>query len=449
MIINRDIINENIIYDGHSKQDICNRINRWKRLIKYNYGLKKGDTVCLLLLKVDINHIAAAIAIAELGMKLFLTNKPISMETIHATKMAIHGPMDLTIQSKDIYGEPWPPEHHELVRLYSKKICQEEEIYGIDSDEDITDNVEVSPDDPYLFGSTSGTKSTSKPILWSHKDCFFVSETNVKHTIRMTSQSVSYNTLNMHHTAAMLAYLLPALMVAETHYSMWVTKDNIPEYVDNIIKFGVDNTIVHIAILPSILQEIEKRKEEFTKRITFLCAGFSLTKNEYDVCKRLPVNFNSGYGATEIGGPTILFVDDKTEYIPKNIGKLVEGYKFHFEGDDIFVSSRLWNGEKRKIEDNITFDGENYYYEGRKEVLPDLHPFDFRPVLNDNFEDWLLLYRDGQPDLIIWNHEPVNFENSYIPLNRFCRKIFFLDKTQFMDSTKLSMEQVRAYVENN
>ncbi len=100
MLVTRDIINGNINFDGYDKNFICKRINKWKYLFKEKYKLQKGDVVCLLIVTVNIDHLASAIACAELGLKILYTNKPVSMETLHATKLAIYGPADqlFTIQ---------------------------------------------------------------------------------------------------------------------------------------------------------------------------------------------------------------------------------------------------------------------------------------------------------------------------------------------------------------
>ena len=450
MIINRDIIRDDIVYDGHTKQQICALINRWKRLLLYKYNLNKGDKVCVKLFPVDIEHVAVVIAIAELGMQVFLANKPVCMETIHATKMAIHGPVDLTIHDPEFMGEPLRPEHYEMVRRYSKKSCNRSEINEINDDTDLDEEIPVYPHDIFISTSTSGTSKTSRPINFTHHDAYFAVKTNAEQTIRLSEDSVSFNTVNMHHAGSMLAYLLPALMTAKTHHSMWVAWNNIEEFTDKLIETQTDCTLVHAMHFDSVLASLERKKDRIQNRITFAVSGFPLTKEHYDYCKRVPVNFNTAYGATDIGGPFILFVDDTTEYIPNNIGKVVPGYNVSVHEDGTWVQSVMWNGERRKLEDKLECHGDYYTFIGRDEVLPKLFPIDFRPVLNDTFDDWILLYNDNeQPALVIWDeYEDIDFSQSTVQLNRLCRKIVFLNKNDFMGETKLNMEQVRAYVKD-
>lgn len=116
----------------------------------------------------------------------------------------------------------------------------------------------------------------------------------------------------------------------------------------------------------------------------------------------------------------------------------------------MWVSSELFNGERRKLEDKVVFDGQRYLFYGRNENLPKLEPFDFRPILDETFDEWTLIYNEGdRADLIIWDeHESIDFSDAMIPLDKLCRKICYLKKADFMGETKLNMEQVRAFVED-
>lgn len=450
MIINRDIIRDDITYDGHTKQEICALINRWKRLLRYKYGLQKGNTVCVHLYPVDIYHVSLVMAIAELGLQVFLTNKPVCMQTLHATKIAMYGPVDLSIHDPDFKGDTLREEHFVMIDRYSKQVCDWREIHDITDDSELEETIEVLPEDIFVSTSTSGTSKRSRQILWSHKDTYWISKRNADYCLRLTEDSTVYNTVNMHHIGSMLTFLLPGLMAAKTHHHIWMTWENADEFVDKLIETRTDTTLVHALYFDRILHALEQKKDKLNKRVTFSVTGFALKEWHYEYCKRVPVNFNSGYGATEIGGPFILFVDDKTPYVPNNIGHAVPGYDVSVQGDDMWVASELFNGERRKLEDKVVFDGEHYLFYGRNESLPKLEPFDFRPILDETFDEWTLIYNEGdRPDLIIWDeHESIDFSNAMIPLDQLCRKICYLKKADFMGETKLNMEQVRAFVED-
>lgn len=454
MIIDRNIINDNINYDGYTKQDICNKINRFKRLFKYKYGLQKGDTVCVLLLEVDITHVACVIAIAEMGLKLFLANKPVCLDTVHATKMGIYGPMDLTVtKTLDPFGNEWNPAHTEMIKRYSKQHCDPKELDELHTDDDITLDYTVDPSDILIFGSTSGTTlQKSKPVYYSHKHAYEWHMTNALHSNRINSDSRVMITLNLHHASSLLAYLTPALQVVDNCYNYFIADmPNIPEFVQRLIDHRIDHTMVHAMYFEEVLSEIEKRKDDFQNRVTFLVTGFPLTEDKYDLCKRAPININSIYGSMEVGGVFSNFVDENSVYKENNIGHVVQDYEVFEEEDGMYVIYHPRDEVKRKLNDIIYYDGESYIYVRRDEELPKLYPFDFRYFLVDVFNDWTLIYRDGQPDLVVWDEyeNGVDFSNAAVNLPGLVRKIFYLKKKDFMDSTKLSMEQVKAYVENN
>jgi len=451
MIIDRNIINDNISYDGYTKQDICNKINRWKRLLTYKYGMQRGDLVCVLLLDVNINHVACILAVAELGLKLFLANKPVCMETVHATKMAIYGPMDLTITDKYYFGEEWPEAHNVMVNRYSKQVCYSDEIDTLRTDEDVTINYTVDPSDIFLFGSTSGTTlTTSKPVFVKHGDAYSWHMTNALYCNRISEDSVIMNTLNLHHASALLAYLTPALQVVEEHHSFFVDHSNLEEFVDRLIEYNVDHTMVHVMYLDSVLRVIERRTDEFNKRVTFLVSGFPLPKEKYDLCKRAPVNFNSIYGSTELGGFLSNYVTDQSVFKENNLGQVVQDYTVEINDTGTYVTYHRRDDVARKVDDNIEYDGESYVFKGRIEPLPPYMPFDYRFLLNETFNDWTLIHREGMPILVIWDeHENIDFSKATINLRDLFHEIFYLKKQDFMDATKLSMEQVRAYVEKD
>jgi hypothetical protein len=305
----------------------------------------------------------------------------------------------------------------------------------------------ATEDDIYIFTSTSGTQATSRPIYWTHKD-FMVFINKMISSLRMTEKSVVYNTVNMHHLGSFAGHLVPALATANYHRSLWLTQNNLEEFVDRIIAEEVDNLHVSRVFLGKILKAFEQKKHLFKKRVTFFVTGFLLTEEHHQISKTLPVNFLSCYGAAEIGPVFIDYVDEKSEYIPNNLGKLISGINITNENGDWYIQSDLWSGKKKQLPDEIEFDGENYLFCNRSGIPEKLEPFDFRPILNDTYEKWTVIYRDGPPDLVIWNEAPVDFSKSSIRLDLWCRKIAFLNEDDFMGANKIAMEQVRAYMEH-
>jgi acyl-coenzyme A synthetase/AMP-(fatty) acid ligase len=113
MRITRHIIRQDITYEGRTYDELCTRINRWKTLL-LSRGAKKGDLIALAILDMNLTHISAIFAIAELGMKLLVIDKPVKYETLHMTKMALFGPVDFALECNIAAGYPWPVSYTHL-----------------------------------------------------------------------------------------------------------------------------------------------------------------------------------------------------------------------------------------------------------------------------------------------------------------------------------------------
>ena len=206
MLITRDIINPDLNYHGKTKAELELLINRWKRLLVHRYQAQRGQTLALGIFTVNHNHLALIFAASELGMKLFLLTKALSMETIPATKLGIHGPVDITIaQDFD------PRDHHwSMFSRYSKHVVHESEIDTYLDDGNF-DPWEIDSNDALIFASTSGTTGISKPVMFSHNDVYEISKRNIS-VFKFDKTSVVQHLTNMHHASSMLTSLMPALM---------------------------------------------------------------------------------------------------------------------------------------------------------------------------------------------------------------------------------------------
>jgi len=211
-MINRNIINPDVNYQGHNRKEIFSLIDRWKKLL-LQHDTKKGDVIALAIMSVNLNHVAAIFACAELGLKLFLFSRPISSETLHATKMGQFGPMDFTIVEEYMWDEDY---NRQMFERYGGKIIWQNEIDDIPECEEVLGE-EVGPDDVFLFASTSGTTGSSSPVYVTHKDFYETALRSAK-VFNIQKESVLIHNMNMHHASAMMTYLIPGLMVADTHY---------------------------------------------------------------------------------------------------------------------------------------------------------------------------------------------------------------------------------------
>lgn len=442
-VINRHIINPDINYDGANRDDLFRLINRWKRLLHIKHGLTKGDVMALGIFDVNHNHLACLFAAAELGIKIFIMTKPIARETISATKMAIFGPMDITICQEKI--QPDDP-HLEMWKRYSKKLCLETEIDEITDDTDIT-SVYVDESDPLIFTSSSGTTGDSRPRYFSHYEAYETSYRNIT-AFDYHEDDVILHTTNLHHCSAMLAYLFPTLMLCKTHYygtiafgdghyfSKWQTPENfVSEY---ILKNKVNNVFctnkMFLELLLSAMPAFD-----IPHRVSLNVSGFVATENLYLAAKELPVRIFCHYGSVDTGQPLLVNTIDKDSvYEEKYLGKQVDDF-YVIKNDK--VTSKLWSGT-RDVSDELTINGDKYYFESRKEAPPiDIEIYNYIAEQIPSFD----IIKASKLYLVIWDQDRHDFHE---PLTKHVfDKIVFLNKKDFFVDTKISMEQLTAYLE--
>ena len=92
-ILSRDAISRGrgSVFDNVGKPEICREINKIKNLL-LETGARKGDIVTINIMVVNIRHVAAIFACAELGLPLIILNSPATKESLPFTKLALHGP---------------------------------------------------------------------------------------------------------------------------------------------------------------------------------------------------------------------------------------------------------------------------------------------------------------------------------------------------------------------
>ena len=448
-VINRHIINPNINYDGANRDDLFCLINRWKRLLNVKYNAQKGQTLALGIFDVNLNHIACLFAAAELSLKIFIITKPIARETIHATKMGIFGPVDITV-SQDL--EP-SDLHVEMFERYSKQICYESEIDLVTDDTDI--DIFPEPDDHLIFASTSGTTANSKPVLFTHREVYEISKRNIS-VFGYTKNSIIQQTVNMHHASAMLTYLFPTLMVSDKHYvgaiawgphlckRYWTPKYFIEEcLVDN----KVDNVIcANFFLLKFIIMGFTQADRLPEHRIRLNMSGFPATEEIYKLAKEYPIDFISHYGSIDTGIPLLVnHITENSEYDHNYIGNTVDDF-YRIKGNTI--NCDLWAAPKQ-LPDPLLLTDKGYYYQGRNvdTILIDTELYE---ILDTQVEDYDIVSMNKSIILVIWNENVLDIthvKGTFI--SAIFSKIVHLNKEDFMVDTKVSMEQLRAYLEHH
>ncbi len=434
MRITRDLIPEGLTYDGFTRDEIIVRINSWKNLLR-SRGAKRGDLVALAILEVNINHISAIFAIAELGMKLLLIDKPVAKETLHMTKMAAFGPVDFTLACNMAMSRP-EDLHYQMIETYSKQVIREEEFvaWGDFAESEIL----CEENDYFLCASTSGTTNKSRPVYFTHKEIITISRRNIS-VFKFTPESCVLHTRNMHHASSLLTFLLPSMMVSKTHhyaYMFWSPDYMLDVCEKHIIPLGIDRILcANMFDLVKMSTSLRESKK-LDKKLLINISGFTVTQTLVDMTKEFEIEFVSHYGSIDTGIPLLVnHVTADSEFEKHYLGVSPDDfYSMEIINGLTHISCEMWDAP-RTISDNLEQRENKWYYGGRKNKDP------IEQFISSVTEEYSLVNLNGNRYLVLWDKtETDHFANIDF------KDILYLDKEKFTVDTKINMDQLREYV---
>ncbi len=433
MRITRDIIRKDITYEGFTYGEFCSHINRWKTLFR-SRGATRGDLVALAILEMNLNHVSAIFAIAEMGMKLLVIDKPVTEQTLHMTKMAIFGPVDFALEC-DVARKS--PLHHEMVVTYSRQIIHESEYIHWQDDSETEIGCEES--DKFLLASTSGTTSRSKPIWFTHKELYKISKRNVD-VFKFEPDSCVLHTRNMHHASSLLTFLLPALMGSKKHYFayMFATTTSFAQICeDEIIPQKIDRLLCgNMFDVAKLIESLNRVNGNIPKKILINISGFTVTKVLVDYVKKYNIEFMSHYGSIDTGIPLLLnHITADYEFEPSRLGVQPDDfYVMNNREGFTEISCDMWESS-RIIQDNLEQRDGVWYYGGRLDRDP-IENF----VSSITSEYTFVLVGDSK-HLVLWEDiDSTKFDDLAIA------GVHYLDKETFTVDTKINMDQLREYL---
>jgi len=457
-VINRNIINPNINYNGLDRNSLFLLINKWKSLL-LKRGACKGDVIALAIMSVNPNHVAAIFACAELGLKLFLFSRPIARETLHATKMGTFGPLDYTIVEEYMWNEDY---NREMFERYGGEIIWQNEVEDCSAEDPMS--ADVSPSDTFLFASTSGSTGVSKAVYVSHED-FLKTAVRSARVFNIQKDSRLVHNMNMHHASAMMTYLIPGLMFADTHFYGQVTDRDVfdgeitysPEkFVQFLLREKITHTMCGFPIMINLFAKLIKQyKEQWSNKIIMNISGFTVPERFYQHAKETPFVFYSHYGAVDVtlGSPLLLNkVDSNSKYEPNLLGKQPDNFfEVNFDDLGVSVTSKLWEGPKR-MSDRLDKVGDMYFHIGRSEWSGEYLKWndELGDIVKEQHGDYLLVVIEKASFLVLWDAEKeYDFEMNTTPIKRLVNHVVYLKKQDFQVDTKIDMAQLRAYLEHH
>ena len=369
-MINRDIINEFIDYDNHDRVKIDSLINRWKQLL-HKRGAAQGDLVAIAILNVNVWHVSALFACAEMGLRVLLLDAPAHKDSLPYTKIARFGPARFCIDDgsgRTLYDGL----HQKMITEYSDEILTPKDASDQPNQNIDTD---VSPDTPFLVSSTSGTTKFSRKIEFTQQEVYEMSERNID-IFRFKKESTVLHTKNMHHASAMITDLIPSLMVSDRHYSMTLADRNDwhPRNVMEINRFIVKHRVTHM-IVPNrdVLKWLLSMNVRYLYTVNMNMSGFTMGREFVEMAEKHNIRFIQHYGSIDTAIPLMVrYVTSETKEQRDNCLGQIPDYEYivdvnRFDGR-LTVMKPGWI-EPKVMGDHVEFDDKTcrYYHVGRTE----------------------------------------------------------------------------------
>ena len=431
-MLTTNIINDSLDYDGHTKSDIISLTNRWKHLLKNKYNAEKGDKLAISIMEVNVNQIALSFAAAELGLILFILDFPVNPQTIHKTKLGLFGPVKFTVECDWLKSHPI---HHIMVERYSENVLHEDDILNYYEEcEDEFNELHT----PYLLGSTSGTTSDSKPVLFTQNEVYTISKRNID-VFKFVKDDKVVHSKNMHHASSILTHLFPSLMASDNHRNIVMNPMTVEHisgwFADEIVKWQPTKMMmINMRCMDIFLKAIPK----LDTTLLINMSGFTVPDYFVGLCEENNIEFISHFGSIDTGIPLLVnHVTKDSDWTKSSLGCQPDDfYTMELVDDRVVVNCELWPN-KRLLGDQLNKKGNTWIHMGR----------DKKHVL-DNF---VSKHYAGEFDivgedlhLVLW--EPtVSYDTDRINTNIF-RTITTLNKKDFTTETKVNMDQLRGYL---
>jgi len=479
-VITRDFINPNFKLQGDnsliSKSQLVDMIRYWKILLWEKYQLRKGSKVGIACLEVDAYHISLIFACSELGCQFVSLDHPISQATINKTKAAMFSPIDLGIVDDILVKDGL---HQKMLETYCKQVAPLSvfDSYNI-ADHGlfltVADFYFCQEDDVLFLASTSGTTSESTRVPYTHK---YTAQLSVRNSVIFNHKNHSrvIHTRNMHHASSLLLHFLPTLYACSNHWHKYFNSndhESMDKFIDMLINFQINFCLLDNRFnLDSIIKKLKYRKICFDHSIEFNISGFLLDRQLQDNIADHNITVVSTFGSVDTGVP--LFINRLTR--DTDPFSLTDGLIGYFPDDDFY---RLTISEgsvqvdcpghwhARTLNDCIKEKNNVYYHLHRSNTITfENLSFDLvsltgfvQQLLNNTDLSVVVDLKNQSLYLVIWNNfvtielhalKQALIDSKFKNCASFFKKIKNLNKKQFTIDTKVSVDQLRGYLQAN
>lgn len=221
--INQNFVSDNFIFtdirsvglDTYTKDDLIERINFWKYILKYKYNAVSQESILIGLQIIGIDYFAIILASAELSLKIVVVDYN---RTDKFKNVEYKDPKTKLLAPIDIFLHDFPAELIEVDDAFTKyaffKKHSVRTYSTLDASNFTIDNVlysevlaiQPSPTDILFRVTSSGTTDVPKVIEHTHE---FISAISLRNSKAYKGTAVHVSNLN--HGASASVTLLPVL----------------------------------------------------------------------------------------------------------------------------------------------------------------------------------------------------------------------------------------------
>jgi len=469
MIVSRDLVSKNFDCVEGNKADLVGKIDTWKHILHEQCKAKKGESILIGLVVVNIDYLAICIAAAELSLKIVVVdyNRSDDFKDIefYDSKTTLLSPIDIFLH--DIPSDDLSEcnKHNFFVNCAVRSYNIHEDIKRIyPTAKQLVELNKIQPDpsDIILRCTSSGTTGTPKIVEHTHEFMAAISKRNSK---KFAGKCMHIKNLN--HGSSIAVYLLPSLVSdAVTEHVFYDVDEDIEfdGFVKDIEQHKEDLEYI-IFPYPYMIDkfiEASVRQGIAWPLLNVQTLSYIQDSAKQAIQQGVFKSITSIFGSNETSGAVVeCYIDeDSTDKDSSHFSIVDDFYKIEIKENNLIgVTLPFYDTE---IVTNDVFEIENGYYihKGRNDLIKiDGEIVDIKVIndINNKYQNAYIVTDSVMNCLYLafWDevipddyNEIINYINKEFKKVKV-NKIAAIKKKSFMSGIKIDNELIREYFRNH
>ena len=472
-IITRNIIPENFKFHTldavYTKSQLVDMIRFWKIILWEKYGARPGQSIGIYMGDTGLSYTSLVFAVAELGLTAIVLDSAVAEETLHKTKAAMFSPIDIGVYAAINYGTI--SLNYKMMQTYCKQVMLEKEYHSYTITDDnlyaeIVDKFFCNEETVFIMASTSGTTSDSNPVPYTHRQSYLLSKRNTQ-SFGHRADERALHLKTMHHASSALIFFFPTFMTIENHYTIPTPSLDIDAalvLIECITKNKINRILIaHQLALDQLFAVLDDYVFDYYFEI--IITGVLLTNAHLEKAKKHNLTILNLFGSNDSAMPGFVNkIDSTVDFIaPGYVGVKFDDY-YDMKCTDVGVEitcPEQWDGI-RILNDILEQRGDQFFYIRRDSVVAmadyefnigELDSFLKTCLTNTNIS--IIVDRENNTlYLVLWDTDQritLSELSNFLHGSDFDRckfsKVAHLSKKMFTIDTKVSMDQLRGYLQ--